>query len=405
MNSTRLGQYDLLAPLGKGGMGTVYRAVNRESGATVAIKLISSASASNPLLLRRFEQEGQAASRLIHPNIVRGLDFGIEEGRPYLVMELVEGGSLGQQVFQQGYLAPARVVRIAQQIGSALDLAHQHQLIHRDVKPENILLGADGQAKLADLGLVKDLNAEDVLTKSGTWLGSITYMAPEQFGDARHARGSCDVYGLGASLYYAFTGVAPFSGGNLTVLGQKLKGDFKPPSQLLPSLAKQIDTALARALDPEPTRRPTSCAELASLLPAFDEGPAPAAPAAPQPVASRQGDSEKRRSKRYPAKCLAACRPLRAGEKRWLGEVRDVSLTGIQLQIDRRFEPGTVLELEVTDSVTELPSTFLVRACWAREIAARCWALGCAFGRPIQECDLELFLGEKSCTVVVNAKN
>src|SRR5262249_18378059 len=157
---------------GRGAMGTVYRALHAETGQVVAVKVMSSEMADNPVLCCRFEQEFTAANRLCHPHIVRGLDFGIDQGRPYLVMELVIGQSLGKLVRHHGPLAESDAVRLALQLADGLSLAHKQNLIHRDVKPDNILLTDDGQAKLADLGLVKDLEGE-ALTYSGAWVGTI----------------------------------------------------------------------------------------------------------------------------------------------------------------------------------------------------------------------------------------
>ena len=197
---------------------------HQTTGRVVAIKVMKPEAAANPLLVRRFEQEYTATSRLRHPHIVHGLDFGMDQGLPYLAMEYVDGQSLGQRIKQDGALPLDQVLRIGRQIAAALELAHQHQLIHRDVKPDNILLKRNGHAKLTDLGLIKDLAARMDLTWARTALGTIAYAAPEQFEDASKAGVPCDVYGLAATLYHALTGTAPFEGQlSSVILTQKLQ--------------------------------------------------------------------------------------------------------------------------------------------------------------------------------------
>src|SRR5579872_1990586 len=234
-----MGPYELLEQIGQGGMGVVYRGRHVETGQIVAVKVMTAESMREPVLLKRFAKECSVAARLHHPHIVRGLDFGVENERPYLVMEFVEGQSLGQRIRQHGPLPEADAVRFIVQIADALHLAHQTKLIHRDVKPDNILLTKDGQAKLTDLGLIKDLDAGTILTKPRSAMGTVVFTAPEQFENAHEANALCDVYGLGATLYYALTGVMPFQArGNLTLLQKKLRNDFPTPRRLVPTLSE-----------------------------------------------------------------------------------------------------------------------------------------------------------------------
>src|SRR5262249_49195623 len=150
-----VGSYDLVEKIAEGGMGSIYKARHRETGQIVAIKVMPTRLANNPVLLRRFEQEFRAASQLDHPNIVRALDFGYLGNMPYLVMEFVEGESLGARLERLGRMPHQEAVRIIVQVAQGLHRAHKQNLIHRDVKPDNILVMPDGTAKLADLGLVK----------------------------------------------------------------------------------------------------------------------------------------------------------------------------------------------------------------------------------------------------------
>ncbi len=149
------GPYEVLEIVGKGGMATVYRGRRRETGQIVAIKVMEPKFASNPVLVKRFEQEYAAAARLRHPNIIQVWDFAWEDGRPYLVMEFIDGENLGRRIARHGPLPESEAVPILLQVADGLHAAHQLQMIHRDVKTENVLLSKEGQAKLSDLGLIK----------------------------------------------------------------------------------------------------------------------------------------------------------------------------------------------------------------------------------------------------------
>src|SRR6266446_5072477 len=181
-----IGNYDLLEKIAEGGMGAIYKGRHRQTGQVVAIKVMPAHMASNPVLLKRFEQEFRAASRLDHPNVVRALDYGDSGASPYLVMEFVEGESLGKKLERDGKLPEDEAIRLIAQVAQGLHRAHKQGLIHRDVKPDNILVTADGVAKLADLGLVKEIEADLNLTRTGRGLGTPHFMAPEQFRNAKN---------------------------------------------------------------------------------------------------------------------------------------------------------------------------------------------------------------------------
>jgi eukaryotic-like serine/threonine-protein kinase len=355
--------------------------------------------ARHPILLKRFEQECAAVTRLRHPHIVGGVDFGVADGRPYLVMEYIDGQSLDERVARQGPLSEAEAVLLGTEIGAALEAAHKANLIHRDIKPENILLTKEGRGKLTDLGLVKDLEGEELLTRSGAWLGTISYMAPEQFGEARNVDARCDVYGLAATLYFALTGVNPFpQKGGLTVLGNKLKNRFPPPRRVVPSLSESISAAICRGLDANLRHRPATCAAFVELL--KDATPAPAKGAPEQePRQADPDDPERRRARRFPTAVAAVCAAVRGGKQHWPVKVQDVSLTGVRMQLGRRFEPSAVLEVQVS-GMAEQEGTFLVRVCWVRQTAPALWNHGCAFGRAMIESDLDVFLKGSPTTVV-----
>lgn len=262
-----IGDYDLLDKIAEGGMGAIYKGRHRLSGQVVAIKIMPANMASNPILLKRFEQEFRAASRLNHPNIVRAIDYGDGGDTPFLVMEYVDGESLGQKLERDGRMPEAEAIRIIAQVAQGLHRAHKQNLVHRDVKPDNILVTAEGLAKLADLGLVKETETDLNLTKTGRGLGTPHFMAPEQFRNAKGADIRCDIYSLGATLYQMVTGELPFrSSGPLDAWMKKIQNDLTPPRSLVPELSERLDWAIIRAMSPDPDRRPTSCREFVEDL-------------------------------------------------------------------------------------------------------------------------------------------
>jgi len=262
-----VGKYDLLEKIAEGGMGTVYKARNQETGQLVAIKIVPAHLAKNPVLFKRFEQEYNVAKTLDNPNIVRSLDFGQTNGCPYLVMEYVDGESLGQRLERVHHLPETEAIRVIAQVAQGLYKAHKKGLIHRDVKPDNVLLTSDGQSKLADLGLVKEIDADLNLTRTGRGLGTPHFMAPEQFRNAKNADIRCDIYSLAATLYQMVTGELPFkSCGPLDAWMKKIQNELVPPRHLMPSLSERVDWAIRRAMNPDPNQRPANCREFVEDL-------------------------------------------------------------------------------------------------------------------------------------------
>ncbi|MFO0822414.1 MAG: serine/threonine-protein kinase [Gemmataceae bacterium] len=258
----QLGNYDVLSKIAEGGMGTVYKGRNRSTGEIVAIKVIAASTAKNPVLLQRFEREFLAARVLDHPNIVRALDYCGTGPHPFLVMEYVDGESIGQRIERKGAIAEAESIRLMAQVCEGLQRAHKQGLVHRDVKPDNILITREGTAKLTDMGLVKDVEGDMNLTKTGRGLGTPHYMAPEQFRNAKNVDVRGDIYSLGATLYAMVTGTIPFDNASpLDCWMKKVRNEFPTPQELNPGISDRVDWAIRRAMSAEPDRRPASCRE------------------------------------------------------------------------------------------------------------------------------------------------
>jgi serine/threonine protein kinase len=212
----RLSQYKLLQKLGEGGMGSVWKALHTLLDKVVAIKLLSEQFVDDPRLVARFEREMKAVGRLEHANLVRALDAGHFDGTRYLVMDFIDGVDLATYVRKHGPMESALAVRLIEQAARGLATAHAAGLVHRDIKPGNLMLTADGQLKVTDLGLALLANEAAIegdtqsLTSQGMILGTPDYMAPEQWGNTHEVDTRCDLYSLGCTLFFLLTGVAPY---------------------------------------------------------------------------------------------------------------------------------------------------------------------------------------------------
>jgi serine/threonine protein kinase len=276
----RIASYTLLEPLGHGGMAIVYRARQESLDRTVAVKVLSENLAASSEFMERFRREARTAANLRHPNVITVHDFGEDErGVPYLVLEYIEGATLAD-LMDTG-LDDARIPDLLDQIAAGLDYAHARGVIHRDIKPGNVLLTADGRAVLADFGLAWLLEGAH-LTLTGGVIGTPEYMSPEQAsGDPIDHR--CDVYALGVVLFEMLAGERPFAAD--TPIGVLLKHlQDAPPSilELRPELPVAVDHVVSRALAKDPDERFSSAGELArAFRAAFLASPAPA----PAPLA------------------------------------------------------------------------------------------------------------------------
>jgi serine/threonine protein kinase len=257
-----IGDYDLVEKIAEGGMGTVYKAIRRSSGEVVAFKIIPNHLTSNPILLKRFEQEFKAAKSLDHPNIIRALDYGVHENSPFLVMEFIDGETVGQRIGREVCIPETEAIKIIAGAAQGLHRAHKQGMIHRDVKPDNIMVTRTGQVKLADLGLVKEVDADLNLTRTGRGLGTPHFMAPEQFRNAKNADVRCDIYSLAATLYMMVTGKLPFeSCGPLDAWMKKINNELPAVREVNPTISERVSWAIARAMSADPTHRPSNCRE------------------------------------------------------------------------------------------------------------------------------------------------
>lgn len=265
--ATVLGDYRLLKKLGQGGMGSVYLAHQLKLDRQVAIKILSKELASKPAFVQRFLREARVMAKLDHPNILRCFDVGEALGYHYLAMEFVEGGSVEGWLKKLGHFSVADSLHIILACAHALQHAHVLGMIHRDIKPDNLLLTKHGVVKVADLGLAKATDDDMSLTRTGTGAGTPLYMAPEQARDVKHVDGRVDIYAMGCMLYVFLTGEFPFKGETLVeVIAAKDKGKFTPVRQLNDEVPDKLGLIIDKMLAAKPEHRYQSCAEIILAL-------------------------------------------------------------------------------------------------------------------------------------------
>jgi serine/threonine-protein kinase len=259
------GRYQLGRVIGRGGMATIHQAFDLRLERPVAVKLLRPEVVRDADLAGRFRREALAATVLRHPNIVACLDTGTADGQPYLVMDLIDGEDLAARLKRGGRLAAAAAARIGLDVARALGAAHLRGIVHRDVKPGNILLAPDGRAMITDFGIAR-LAADAEAARSGTTLGSVHYFSPEQARGAPTSPAS-DIYGLGLVLYEALTGTRPF-GGESTDAIALARIDAEPPSPkaIRPEVPSELDAVVQRALAPHPDDRYANGAAMAAAL-------------------------------------------------------------------------------------------------------------------------------------------
>ena len=261
----RLGEFRILRRLGEGGMGAVYLAYHEELGKQVALKVLADSLARNQRYVDRFYREDKSGRLLNHPNIVRSFGAGQDRAtnKHYLVLEFIDGTTAHALLDRYGRLSVGDAVHIALDVARALEHAHSRNVIHRDIKPDNVLITRSGVSKLADLGLAKRTDEASHLTATRQGFGTSYYMPYEQALNAKHADGRSDLYALGATLYHLITGEVPFKGDNhLEVIEKKESGAFTPASQLNPAVPRILDQILGRMMARHPRDRYQTASEL-----------------------------------------------------------------------------------------------------------------------------------------------
>jgi eukaryotic-like serine/threonine-protein kinase len=259
-------RYELEELVGTGGMSSVFRAHDRQLDRRVAIKVLHEHYAEDPEYLERFRREARAVARLSHPNIVTVIDRGDDGGRQYIVFEHVDGENLKELVLRTGRLPVRRALELALAVADGLAFAHDHGLVHRDVKPQNVLLSREGEVKVTDFGIARSLHVDHGVTQTGTVLGTGEYLAPEQ-ASGKPVSPATDVYSLGVVLWELLAGDVPFVGENFVAVALRHVNEPPPPlRERRPDVTPRLEAAVDRALAKDPARRFPSMTAFAKEL-------------------------------------------------------------------------------------------------------------------------------------------
>ncbi|WP_116376284.1 protein kinase [Mycobacterium sp. MFM001] len=259
------GRYRVAAKIATGGTSTVYRGVDERLDRPVALKVMDSRYAGDEQFLTRFQLEARSVARLKDPGLVAVYDQGLDARHPFLVMELIEGGTLRELLAERGPMPPHAVAAVLRPVLGALAVAHRAGLVHRDVKPENVLISDDGEVKIADFGLVRAVAAAGI-TSASVILGTAAYLSPEQVRDGK-ATPRSDVYALGIVTYELLTGQTPFTGDSgLSVAYQRLDTDVPRPSARIEGVPREFDTFVAQATARDPAGRYADALEMGAAL-------------------------------------------------------------------------------------------------------------------------------------------
>ena len=266
MSKVLAGRYELLERIGEGGMSVVYKSKDKLLNRFVAIKILKPEFIGDHKFIDSFRRESQAAASMSHPNIVNIYDVGKEGNIHYIVMELIEGRALSDVIKEQGPMAYPQVISISKQIAAALSFAHKNHIIHRDVKPHNIMMTPNGTAKITDFGIAKAVNAATIVDSTDGIIGSVHYFSPEQ------ARGGyvdekSDIYSLGIVMYEMLTGNVPFDGDNpVNIALMHINGEMTPPSEMVDGIPPALEHIVLKCTDKYPVNRYASADELIEAL-------------------------------------------------------------------------------------------------------------------------------------------
>jgi eukaryotic-like serine/threonine-protein kinase len=264
------GNYRIIRQIGRGGMGSIYLAEHKPLDHHVAVKFLDRRLNSDPIYIELFLREGRAAAKLRHPGLVAVYDVGCyHQDAWYLVMEYVEGRDLHDIVEKDGPLTIERAVDYISQAAEALGYAHKSGFVHRDIKPDNLILNPEGRIKICDMGLAKRIGEHGVITQSGLVMGSPNFLSPERLHDATGLDGRADVYSLGGTLFYLLTGRIPFEGSAPVIMAKHLAGPTPDPRELKPDLPEAITPVLKKMMEKVAADRYQSMEELILALKPF----------------------------------------------------------------------------------------------------------------------------------------
>jgi tRNA A-37 threonylcarbamoyl transferase component Bud32 len=283
------------AKIGQGGMGSIYLAHHEALRKDVVVKILPPEAAANPRTVERFKREARASAKLEHANIVAVQDVGTtDRGLHFIIMQYVDGQNLEEKIRADGQHTEQDAVRIVMQVARGLEAAHAADVIHRDIKAENILMTTGGTVKVTDFGLAKDLNSELKLTADGAMIGTPLYMAPE-IGRVKEIDGRVDIYSLGVTFYYLITGIQPFRGFSaLEILSAKAHDKLKPPEQHCPTMSEPLRNVLGKMLEKDRDTRYLTIPELLRDLEALDRNlPVSAGPPSIWPARGDPTDESK----------------------------------------------------------------------------------------------------------------
>jgi eukaryotic-like serine/threonine-protein kinase len=310
-------RYELRTEIGRGGMADVYLALDRLLNRRVAVKILSAAYAADPSFVERFRREAQAAASLNHPNIVAVYDWGQEDDTSFIVMEYVNGQTLRDVVRRYGTVPPMEAARIAADIADALEFAHRNGVVHRDVKPGNVLITPEGGVKVTDFGIAR-AESSDTITKTGAVLGTATYFSPEQ-AQGLALDGRSDVYSLGVVLYEMVTGVAPFTADSpVSVAYKHVREAPVAPSRVNAEVPASLDRIVLTAMSKDVATRYQSAEELRGDLLRFERGrPLRGGPAAASGLAGAGVADETLTTEATAPRPVAAPTPPERPRRRW----------------------------------------------------------------------------------------
>ena len=256
-------RYEVVSRIGSGGMADVYKAKDHKLNRFVAMKVLKPEFSADTNFIRKFQREAQAAAGLAHPNVVNVFDVGEDQGVNYIVMELVEGITLKEYISKKGKLTIKEATSIAIQVSMGLEAAHNRNIVHRDIKPQNIIISTDGKVKVTDFGIARVASSNTISTNA---MGSVHYSSPEQVRGG-YSDFKSDIYSLGITMYEMVTGRVPFDGDTTVAIAIKhLQDEMVPPSRYVPDLPRSLEDIILKCTQKSPDRRYSTLAELINDL-------------------------------------------------------------------------------------------------------------------------------------------